>query len=189
MRASASAASTRPRWRAPVTGRAAPPRPPAASQEARAAYTRAAEQSTSYYGQLARAKLGLPQIELNGAPGGRSRGIERLEIVRAVQLLYQLDERELAIPILADLGENGDPDALAGLGELASRNSDARGMLLLGKAALNRGLPFDFYAYPVSGIPAFKRSGRRSSRASSTRSRGRRAHSIRRWFRRRRPMG
>ena len=69
------------------------------AQEARAAYTRAAEQSTSYYGQLARAKLGLPQIELNGAQAGRSRGVERLEIVRAVQLLYQLDEREIAIPI------------------------------------------------------------------------------------------
>ncbi len=129
------------------------------SQEARAAYTRAAEQSTSYYGQLARAKLGLPQIELNGAPGGRSRGIERLEIVRAVQLLYQLDEREIAIPIFGDLGENGDPDALAGLGELASRHGDARGMLLLGKAALNRGLPFEFYAYPVTGIPPFKSIG------------------------------
>ncbi|MDO8397395.1 MAG: lytic transglycosylase domain-containing protein [Bradyrhizobium sp.] len=129
------------------------------AQEARAAYTRAAEQSTSYYGQLARAKLGLPQIELNGVPGGRSRGIERLEIVRAVQLLYQLDEREMAIPIFGDLGENGDPDALAGLGELASRNGDARGMLLLGKAALNRGLPFDHYAYPVVGIPPFKSIG------------------------------
>ena len=129
------------------------------TEEARAAYTRAAEQSTSYYGQLARAKLGLPQIELNGAPAGRSRGIERLEIVRAVQLLYQLDEREIAIPIFADLGENGDPDALVGLGELASRNGDARAMLLLGKAALNRGLPFEFYAYPVTGIPPFKPIG------------------------------
>lgn len=129
------------------------------SQEARAAYIRAAAQSTSYYGQLARAKLGLPQIELNGVPAARGRGIERLEIVRAVQLLYELDEREIAIPIFADLGENGDSDALAGLGELASRNSDARGMLLLGKAALNRGLPFDFYAYPVTGIPAFKAIG------------------------------
>jgi soluble lytic murein transglycosylase len=129
------------------------------SQDARAAYTAAAEQSTSYYGQLARAKLGLPQIELNGAPAARGRAIERLEIVRAVQLLYGLDEREIAIPIFADLGENGDPDALVGLGELASRNGDARGMLLLGKAALNRGLPFDFYAYPVSGIPPFKSIG------------------------------
>ncbi|UUO49365.1 lytic transglycosylase [Bradyrhizobium sp. WBOS04] len=122
-------------------------------QEARNAYARAAEQSTSYYGQLARAKLGLPQIELNNPPRGR--GADRLEIVRAAQLLYELDEREMAIPLLADMGENGDPEALAGLGELAQRYSDARGMLLLGKAALNRGLPFDFYAYPVNGIPQF----------------------------------
>lgn len=127
------------------------------AQEARAAYGRAAEQSTSYYGQLARAKLGLPQIELNGAPRGRA--AERLEIVRAVQLLYELDEREIAIPIFADMGENGDPDALVGLGELTARNNDARGMLLVGKAALNRGLPFDFYAYPVNGIPPFKQFG------------------------------
>ena len=69
------------------------------AQEARAAYTRAAEQSTSYYGQLARAKLGLPQIDLNGAPRGR--GAERLEVVRAAQLLYELDEREIAIPMLS----------------------------------------------------------------------------------------
>ena len=128
-------------------------------QEARAAYSAAAVQSTSYYGQLARAKLGLTQIELNGAPAARGRGIERLEIVRAVQLLYALDEREIAVPIFADMGDNGDPDALVGLGELASRNGDARGMLLLGKAALNRGLPFDFYAYPVNGIPPFKSIG------------------------------
>ena len=129
------------------------------TQPARAAYSAAAVQSTSYYGQLARAKLGLPQIELNGAPAARGRGIERLEIVRAVQLLYALDEREIAVPIFADMGDNGDPDALVGLGELASRNGDARGMLLLGKAALNRGLPFDFYAYPVNGIPPFKSIG------------------------------
>jgi soluble lytic murein transglycosylase len=128
-------------------------------QEARAAYTAAAAQSTSYYGQLARAKLGLPQIELNGVPVGRGRGIEKLEVVRAAQLLYDLDERELAMPIFADMGENGHPDALAGLGELASRHGDARSMLMLGKAALNRGLPFDFYAYPVTGIPPFRSIG------------------------------
>jgi soluble lytic murein transglycosylase len=129
------------------------------SQDARNAYAAAAEHSTSYYGQLARAKLGLPQIELNGAPAARGRAVERLEIVRAVQLLYALDEREIAIPIFGDLGENGDPDALVGLGELASRNGDARAMLQLGKAALNRGLPFDYYAYPITGIPPFKSIG------------------------------
>jgi soluble lytic murein transglycosylase len=128
------------------------------NQEARTAYAAAAEHSTSYYGQLARAKLGLPQIELKGVPSSR-RGIERLEVVRAVQLLYALDEREIAIPMLGDMGENGDQDVLQGLGEVASRNGDARGMLLMGKAALNRGLPFDFYAYPVVGIPSYKAIG------------------------------
>ncbi|BAM89263.1 putative soluble lytic transglycosylase [Bradyrhizobium oligotrophicum S58] len=128
-------------------------------QEARAAFTSAAEQSTSYYGQLARAKLGLPQLGLNAAPTGRGRGVERLEVVRAVQLLYDVDEGEVAIPMFADMGDNGDPDVLVGLAEIAGRNSDARAMLLVGKAALNRGLPFDHYAYPVNGIPAFRSIG------------------------------
>ncbi|WP_298260024.1 lytic transglycosylase domain-containing protein [Bradyrhizobium sp.] len=129
------------------------------TQEARAAYSAAAQQSTSYYGQLARAKLGLPQLVLNGQPTARSRGVERLEIVRAVHLLFELDEGEIAVPIFADMGENGDADALVGLGEVAARYGDARGMLLMGKAALNRGLPFDFYAYPVTGVPPFRSIG------------------------------
>ena len=127
------------------------------SQEARAAYAAAAEQSTSYYGQLARARLGLPQLELKEAP--RTRGAERLEIVRAVQLLFDLDERDIAIPIFADVGENGDADALAGLAEIAARHTYARGQLLVGKAALNRGLPFDLHAYPVNGIPRYQSIG------------------------------
>jgi soluble lytic murein transglycosylase len=129
------------------------------SQEARAAYTAAAAQSTSYYGQLARAKLGMPQLELNEPPAAKARAVERLEIVRAVQLLFDLDERDIAVPIFADMGENGDPDAMVGLGELASRDGYARGMLLVGKAALNRGLPFDFYGYPVTGIPPYRAIG------------------------------
>jgi len=129
------------------------------SSEARAAYTRAAEQSTSYYGQLARAKLGLPQLDISGSLSSRARGSDRLEIVRAVQLLYALNEKEIAIPIFADIGENGDPEAVLGLSELASQNKDARGMLLVGKAALNRGLPFDHYAYPTMGIPSYRPVG------------------------------
>ena len=104
-----------------------------------------------------------------------------------MQLLYELDERELAIPIFGDMGENGDPDALAGLGELTARYSDARGMLLLGKAALNRGLPFDHYAYPVNGIPPFKQIGPEVEPSIVYAIAGRKAPSIRPWSRRRRP--
>jgi soluble lytic murein transglycosylase len=128
------------------------------AQDARAAYESAARQSTSYYGQLARAKLRLPQIALNEVPG-RSRNGSRLEVVRAVELLYALDEREIAIPILADMGERADMDALLALCELTQRHNDARAMLMVGKAALNRGMPFDHYAYPVSGIPPYKDFG------------------------------
>jgi soluble lytic murein transglycosylase len=128
-------------------------------QEARAAYNAAAEQSTSYYGQLARAKLGLPQLALNASLAGRGHNAERLEVVRAVQLLYDLDEGEIAIPIFADMGDNGDPEVLLGLAEIAARQGDARAMLLVGKSALNRGLPFDHYAYPVNGVPAFREIG------------------------------
>jgi len=76
-----------------------------------------------------------------------------------VQLLFDLDERDIAIPIFADVGENGDADALAGLGEIAARHAYARGQLLVGKAALNRGLPFDLHAYPVNGIPRYQSIG------------------------------
>ena len=128
------------------------------SQEARAAYARgrrAIDQLLRPAGAR-QARTAADRIERRPRA---ARGSERLEIVRAVQLLYELDEREIAIPIFADMGENGDADALAGLGELTSRYNDARGMLLVGKAALNRGLPFDHYAYPVNGIPSFKQFG------------------------------
>lgn len=128
------------------------------TQEARTAYESAAAQSTSYYGQLARAKLKLPQIALNDTPG-RTRTGDRLEVVRAVELLYALDERDIAIPIFSEMGDRADMDALLALCELAQRNDDARAMLIAGKAALNRGMPFDVYAYPVSGIPPFKEIG------------------------------
>jgi len=128
------------------------------TQDARSAYESAAAQSTSYYGQLARAKLKLPQIALNDTPG-RTRMGDRLEVTRAVELLYALDERDIAIPIFSEMGDRADMDALLALCEVAQKNDDARAMLIVGKAALNRGMPFDFYAYPVSGIPPYKDIG------------------------------
>lgn len=128
-------------------------------QEARTAYQAGALHSTSYYGQLARARLGLPQIALRDAPS-TARGARSYEVVRALELLYALGERDLAATMLFDLADRVDEiDVLTSLAETTARNKDPRGMLIVGKGALNRGYPFDHYAFPVSGIPAFQTIG------------------------------
>jgi soluble lytic murein transglycosylase len=58
--------------------------------------------------------------------------------------------------MVSDLADRAvDPAALLGLAEVTTRHQDARATLLLGKAALGRGLPFEQYAFPNFGIPAF----------------------------------
>ena len=62
--------------------------------------------------------------------------------------------------LLADLGErSSEVLGLAALAEMAARHGDARSMLLLGKAALGRGLPLEHYAFPVTGIPEYRPIG------------------------------
>jgi soluble lytic murein transglycosylase len=77
--------------------------------------------------------------------------------VRAVEMLYALDERELIAPIFAELGESAtDVAGMATLCEAARAHNDGRSMLLLGKAAHSRGLPLDYYAFPTIGLPEYK---------------------------------
>ncbi|WP_164144462.1 hypothetical protein, partial [Serratia marcescens] len=62
-------------------------------------------------------------------------------------MLYQLGEQDLARAILADLGLRAmDTGQLHAAAEVAARNNDAKGVLILGKLANNRGLPFDIHA-------------------------------------------
>ncbi len=119
----------------------------------RAEYEAAAQYPTAYYGQLARARLGLGEIALRDPPseplkdGGR-------ELLRAAYMLYVVGERELATSFVADLAEeSNDIAALAALGHLTASYDDARAMLLIGKTALARGLPLDTYAFPDIGVP------------------------------------
>jgi soluble lytic murein transglycosylase len=128
--------------------------------EAKTFYQQAAGHSATYYGQLARARLGLPDLGLRGPPNftpEEHASLSKLEVVRAVEILYALDERDLVAPIYAELGESGtDVAGLAALGEVAGAHHDGRAMVLLGQSALGRGLPLDYYAYPVVGLPDYK---------------------------------
>lgn len=120
----------------------------------RANYEAAARHTTAYYGQLARARLGLDSMELRTPPQGEEANGSDNEIARAAEMLYALGEREVAIYFAADLAEDStDVATLAAVAEVTARNNDARAMLELGKTALARGLPVDPYAFPTIGIP------------------------------------
>jgi soluble lytic murein transglycosylase len=127
-------------------------------EEARAHYQQAAHYPTAYYGQLARAKLGAGDIVLRHAPEP-SPSLARLEVVRAAELLYAIDERDLVVSLVADLADRADAETLAALAALAQRHQDARATLLIGRGALTRGLPFDVYAYPTVGLPRYTAIG------------------------------
>jgi len=132
-------------------------------QEARARYEAAARYTTAYYGQLARARLGHSEIALSAPPAlsaERQQAVARLEVVRALEILYAVDEREIAAPFVADLADkSADQGALATLAEIAQQHGDARAVLLIGKIALGRGFPFDHYAFPTGGLPRYSAIG------------------------------
>ncbi|SDF33332.1 lytic transglycosylase domain-containing protein [Bosea robiniae] len=123
------------------------------ADEARAAYGKAAEQPVAYYGQLARAKLGLSGLPLRRTVAA---GLETLPGHRAVRLLYRIGERDLATLMLKDLAQRlHTTEALEAIAAIARRETDARALVGIGKAALQRGFPLDMAAYPVDGIPEF----------------------------------
>jgi soluble lytic murein transglycosylase len=126
--------------------------------EARHYYQEGAQYPTAYYGQLARARLGHTEIGLREPP--RAGVNARNDLVRAVEILYALGERDLIIPMMADVADRTqDLATLRGLADLTARYRDARGMLLLGKGAVARGLPFDQYAFPTLGVPDYSPVG------------------------------
>lgn len=129
-----------------------------ATADARLSYQAAARYPTAYYGQLARAKLGLDRIELRPpSPALAAADTPPDERVRAADMLYGIGERDVVLYYAEDFAkESTDIAALEGLGELAGRRNDARTMLEVGKSALARGLALDHYAFPTIGIPEHK---------------------------------
>jgi soluble lytic murein transglycosylase len=128
----------------------------------RAAYEAAASHGTAYYGQLARAKLGLDRVELRAPPQpdpGQASPLSD-ELVRAADMLYALGERDTVVSFVADIADKSvDVATLAALGELTARRNDARAMLQIGKTALGRGLALDVYAFPAIGVPQHRPIG------------------------------
>ena len=124
-----------------------------------AQYEAAARYGTTYYGQLARARLGFADLAVSRpAPEPADEGSN--ELLRAATILYEIGEGDLALAFLSDLaGESSNEAVISGLGKLAARYHDAQAVLLVGKTALGRGLPMDYYAFPEIGVPNYKSVG------------------------------
>ena len=133
------------------------------AQDARSYYSAAARYRSAYYGQIALAKLGKSEIDLPAPPTPspkRRAVLAHLEFVRALKLLYAVDQQDLAIPfVLGAVDHTQDVGVIVTLAEIAQLHKDARSMLLVGKAAINRGFDLHRYAFPGIGIPAYKPIG------------------------------
>ncbi|PWB83363.1 MAG: lytic transglycosylase [Methylocystaceae bacterium] len=128
---------------------------PEEEDAARAAFEQAAVHSTTFYGQLARARLGAPDSPLRPAPQP-AQGEARDEAVRAVELFFAVDEKELAAPLAAEAARRLVGEAqVAALAEVAHRRRDAKISLTLGKLASYRGMAIDDAAFPAYGVPQF----------------------------------
>jgi soluble lytic murein transglycosylase len=125
----------------------------------RAQYEASARYPTAYYGQLARARLGLEEVALRRPPAEPVQDVSR-ELLHAADILYAIGERDLVVSFVSDLAEHGSDDvALAALGQLTAHYNDARAMLPIGKTALARGLAMDLYAFPDIGVPPYSAIG------------------------------
>ncbi len=118
-------------------------------------YRQAATHSTTFYGQLASARLGAEDRPLRPPPQAAS-GDKRDEAVRIAELLFAVGEKEIAAPLSLDSARYlPEESQVAALGEVIARQGDAKLSLIYGKAASYRGIALDDVAFPGYGVPDF----------------------------------
>src|SRR5207253_6547388 len=102
------------------------------SDEMKAQYEKAARYPTAYYGQLARARIGMSEIALRPPPRPQpTMAGPSSDLLRAADMLYAMDELDLVLTFVSDLAETStDIVTLSALGELTARHNDAQAMLV-----------------------------------------------------------
>lgn len=124
--------------------------------EAARLYAAAADWPTTFYGQLAAARLGHGPIGLR-RPAVPATGEARNEAVRAVEILFALGERDMAVSLALAIAKT-EPDAaqVAALVAAVQATGDARATLMVGKAGTQRGMAVEEAAFPTFGVPGYQ---------------------------------
>lgn len=126
---------------------------------AKLAYEKATAFGTVYYGQLARAALGLKSVELRDMPDlepALSTFGER-QMIKAVQLLADNGHRQRAITLLRSVFQQLTEGAdLALAAELAEMIGSHQLAISIAETAERRGIPLDPLSFPSDNLPTTK---------------------------------
>lgn len=127
-----------------------------ADLRARAFYAKAAAYSATYYGQLARERLGIKTIALHPVSSPVARGAARDPAIRIVELFFAIGEKDLAMSLASCVAEHlADQAQIAALADIVVAQHDAHEALIIGKLLAQRGIMIDALAFPTYGIPAY----------------------------------
>jgi soluble lytic murein transglycosylase len=127
------------------------------TNEAALHFRRAGAYPTTFYGQLALARLGSKRLTLSAPPAAdasaKARFVSR-ELVQVIQRLSDSnhdDRVDIFYRVLAD--GLTDPAEIALLAGMAERSGEHQIALQVGKVAAMRGLPVQTLAFPTAAIP------------------------------------
>lgn len=127
----------------------------AKSAEATAWYQKAGAESATFYGQLARLRLGETETPIRLAPQP-AEGASRAESVRVIELLYAAGAKDLAVPLAYLAAKSIEaPEQMAALASVVVKDRDAKVSLNFGKLASQNGHAIDDVAFPTYGVPQF----------------------------------
>ncbi|MEX0628812.1 MAG: lytic transglycosylase domain-containing protein, partial [Cucumibacter sp.] len=123
---------------------------------AQAAYRTAAEFGAQYYGQLARAELGISTVGLRALPAWRGSefGFNARETVQAVKLLDANGKGLLAGPLVMTIAYAiSDPGEYPLVARLAQDIGAHHLAIQIADLADKRGVALDVFAFPKDGLP------------------------------------
>lgn len=126
-------------------------------------YRKAGEFGYTFYGQVARAKLGMTDLGIarSVSPSAADKAaMERDDRFEAIRRLGKIGRRDLVAPFYRYMGESlQSPGQLAALIELAEKQGYVDLGVTTGKAAMQRGMDMQAMAYPIGLPPDIDTSG------------------------------
>lgn len=137
---------------------------------ARAAYEEASQYTTIYYGQLAREQLGLGKVPEKSVSGQASAAatarVNSDEVVRAMKMVDAANGKASLNMFLWSLANRfSTADEMNAAAALANDIGGTTMALRLAKAASQRNIDIDYWAYPTKALPNWPQMGKPIERA------------------------